>query len=78
MPTKMVLATGIEPVDSLETGIASTMRLVVGPELDGVSGRYYDRLRESRALAQAYDPAARGRLRELSERLAGLRADVST
>jgi NAD(P)-dependent dehydrogenase (short-subunit alcohol dehydrogenase family) len=78
MPTKMVLATGIEPVDSLETGIASTMRLVVAPELDGVSGRYYDRLRESRALAQAYDPTARERLRELSERLVGLRADAST
>jgi NAD(P)-dependent dehydrogenase (short-subunit alcohol dehydrogenase family) len=78
MPTKMVLATGVEPVDSLETGIASTMRLVVAPELDGVSGRYYDRLGESRALAQAYDPSARERLRELSERLVGLRADVST
>ena len=77
MPTKMVLATGVEPVDSLETGIASTMRLVVAPELDGVSGRYYDRLRESRALAQAYDPSARARLRALSERLVGLRADVS-
>jgi NAD(P)-dependent dehydrogenase (short-subunit alcohol dehydrogenase family) len=69
MPTKMVLEAGVEPVDSLELGVRSTTRLVADPELDGVTGRYFDRLRESRANAQAYDEDARRRLRELSERL---------
>jgi hypothetical protein len=45
------------------------MRLVADPDLDGVSGRYFDRLKESRANAQAYDEDARRKLRELSERL---------
>jgi NAD(P)-dependent dehydrogenase (short-subunit alcohol dehydrogenase family) len=72
MPTKMVLAAGVTPVDSLETGVDATMRLIGAPELDGVSGRYYNRTVEARAHAQAYDPEARRRLRELSERLVGL------
>jgi NAD(P)-dependent dehydrogenase (short-subunit alcohol dehydrogenase family) len=69
MPTKMVRAAGVTPVDSLESGVAATMRLVTGTALANVSGRYYDRLAEARALPQAYDPDARRRLRELSERL---------
>ncbi|HEY3184480.1 MAG TPA: SDR family NAD(P)-dependent oxidoreductase [Gaiellaceae bacterium] len=69
MPTKMVLEAGVRPVDSLESGVAATTRLI---ELAGVSGRYYDRLTESRAHRQAYDPDARRRLRELSERLVDL------
>jgi NAD(P)-dependent dehydrogenase (short-subunit alcohol dehydrogenase family) len=72
MPTKMVTGAGIEPVDSLESGVEATMKLISDPELDGVSGRYFDRLAESRANAQAYDAAARKRLRELSEQLVGL------
>jgi NAD(P)-dependent dehydrogenase (short-subunit alcohol dehydrogenase family) len=72
MPTKMVLAAGVDPRDSLESGVRATVRLISAPELDGVTGRYFDRLQESRALAQAYDPEARTRLRELSERLTGV------
>jgi NAD(P)-dependent dehydrogenase (short-subunit alcohol dehydrogenase family) len=74
MPTKMVLAAGIDPLDSLESGVRATTRLVADPELDGVSGRYFDRLRDARALPQAYDAEARRRLRELSEQLVGLSA----
>jgi NAD(P)-dependent dehydrogenase (short-subunit alcohol dehydrogenase family) len=72
MPTKMVLAAGVEPFDSLETGVRSTIRLIADPALDGVTGRYFDRLEEARARPQAYDPDARRKLRELSERLVGL------
>ena len=39
------------------------------PELDGVSGRFFNGQREARANEQAYDPDARRRLWELSERL---------
>jgi NAD(P)-dependent dehydrogenase (short-subunit alcohol dehydrogenase family) len=71
MPTKMVLEAGTSPIDSLETGVESTMRLVADPALEGVSGRYFERDREARAHAQAYDPDARRRLRELSTELVG-------
>ena len=74
MPTKMVLAAGVTPHDSLESGVRTTTRLIADAELDGVSGRYFDRLREARALPQAYDPDARRQLRELSEQLVGLKA----
>jgi len=77
MPTKMVLSAGATPIDSLETGVRATTRLVVAPELEGVTGRYFNRLVEGRAHAQAYDPEARRRLRELSERLAGPAARVA-
>jgi NAD(P)-dependent dehydrogenase (short-subunit alcohol dehydrogenase family) len=69
MPTKIVLEERGQYADSLESGIEATMRLAVDPVLDGVSGRFFDRTRESRAEAQAYDRDARARLRELSERL---------
>jgi NAD(P)-dependent dehydrogenase (short-subunit alcohol dehydrogenase family) len=71
MPTKMVLEAGTSPIDSLETGVESTLRLVADPALEGVSGRYFEREREARAHAQAYDPDARRRLRELSTELVG-------
>ena len=74
MPTKMVLAAGVKPRDSLESGVQATARLVTAPELAAVNGRYFDRLAESRALPQAYDLDARARLRELSERLTAVGA----
>lgn len=69
MPTKMVAAAGVRPASSLAEGADAVMRLVADESLDGVSGRYYNGTRESRADEQAYDPDARARLRELSDRL---------
>ena len=69
MPTKIVAAAGVQPASSLEEGVTATLRLVADPDLDGITGRYFDRQRESRAHSQAYDPDARRQLRELSERL---------
>ncbi len=77
MPTKMVLAAGVRPATALEDGIAATTRLVLDPDLDGVTGRFFDGRRESRAQAQAYDPAARRRLRQLSDVLTGLSGTVA-
>jgi hypothetical protein len=65
----MVLAAGVKPRDSLESGVRATARLATAPELAEVSGRYFDRLAEARAHPQAYDVDARRQLRELSERL---------
>jgi NAD(P)-dependent dehydrogenase (short-subunit alcohol dehydrogenase family) len=69
MPTKIVLEERGVPQDSLELGTRATVRLAIDPELDGVSGRFYDRLEESSPHPQAYDADARARLRELSEEL---------
>jgi NAD(P)-dependent dehydrogenase (short-subunit alcohol dehydrogenase family) len=71
MPTKIVLEQHGESIDSLERGLDATLRLAFDPELDGVSGRYFDREDEVRANDAAYDPLAQRHLRELSERLAG-------
>jgi NAD(P)-dependent dehydrogenase (short-subunit alcohol dehydrogenase family) len=74
MPTKMVVDGGIAPVSSLEQGVEATLRLVADPELDGVTGRYFNGLREAQPDPQANDPEARRRLRELSEELVAARA----
>jgi NAD(P)-dependent dehydrogenase (short-subunit alcohol dehydrogenase family) len=66
MPTKMVTR---PPASTIEEGLEATWRLVADPALEGVTGAYFNGTREARADAQAYDPDARRRLRELSERL---------
>ena len=72
MPTKMVLEGGIDPISSLQEGVDATLRLVADPELDGVSGRYFNGLRAADPHPQAFDADARRQLRELSDRLCGL------
>jgi NAD(P)-dependent dehydrogenase (short-subunit alcohol dehydrogenase family) len=72
MNTKMALQTFGYVMSTIQDGVEATLRLAVAPELEGVSGRYFDRLREARANAQAYDRAARRRLWSLSMALAGL------
>jgi NAD(P)-dependent dehydrogenase (short-subunit alcohol dehydrogenase family) len=72
MPTKIVTHAGVDPLTPLDQGIDATVRLVVDPVLDGVTGRYFDGRHESQPNAQAADATARHRLRELSDRLAGL------
>jgi NAD(P)-dependent dehydrogenase (short-subunit alcohol dehydrogenase family) len=62
MPTKLVRETFGRTVDTLEQGVAATLRLVIDPELDGVSGVYFNGLQPAAADGQAYDPSARRRL----------------
>ena len=69
MPTKIVLQEHGDSRDTLETGAAAVVRLVLDPALEGVSGRFFDRQEEAAAHPQAYDEIARARLWELSERL---------
>jgi NAD(P)-dependent dehydrogenase (short-subunit alcohol dehydrogenase family) len=71
MPTKMVLEQRGSSVDSIEAGVDATVRLAIAPELEGVTGRFFDRQTESGAHPQAYDPEARRRLWELSRQLTG-------
>lgn len=69
MDTPMVAEFGGRPMSTVEEGGTATLRLITDPALDGVTGRFFDGLRESRAKPQAYDPAARQRLRQLSDDL---------
>jgi NAD(P)-dependent dehydrogenase (short-subunit alcohol dehydrogenase family) len=71
MPTKIVLQQAGHSIDSLEEGVDATVRLATAPELEGVTGRFYDRQAEARADDQAYDPEARRRLWDLSLELTG-------
>jgi len=71
MDTKMVHDTFGYTMSTVEEGAEAVVRLAVSPELEGVTGRYFDGTREARANRQAYDPRARKRLWDLSEDLSG-------
>jgi NAD(P)-dependent dehydrogenase (short-subunit alcohol dehydrogenase family) len=69
MPTKMVRDAGVTPVTPLEDGVQATRRLVADPELDDVTGQYFNGLRPTDPHPQARDPDARRRLHEISRQL---------
>jgi NAD(P)-dependent dehydrogenase (short-subunit alcohol dehydrogenase family) len=69
MPTKIVYTTGRPVIDSLERGIAATTRLAVDPELEGVTGVFYDREHEASPSPWATNHATQDRLWQLSEQL---------
>jgi len=69
MPTRMVYEMFGSPMSTLEEGTEATLHVAISPELDGVTGRYFNRKHEARAHEQAYDPEARRRLWEISEQL---------
>jgi hypothetical protein len=68
----MVFAARGSATSTLEEGVEATLKLVADESLDDTTGRYFNGLRDSDAVDQAYDPQARARLRELSDRLTGL------
>jgi NAD(P)-dependent dehydrogenase (short-subunit alcohol dehydrogenase family) len=69
MNTTMVRAGGTTPMSTVEEGGAAILHLATGDDMEGRSGLFYNGQKEARANAQAYDAAARKRLRELSLRL---------
>ena len=72
MNTTMVRQSGTSPISRVEDGAAAILQLAVSPALEGRSGLYFNVLSEARANPQAYDAAARRRLRTLSLELTGL------
>jgi len=72
MNTTMVRAGGITPVSTVEEGGAAILHLATGDDVAGKSGLFFNGMRESKANPQAYDAAARKRLRKISLELAGL------
>jgi len=74
MDTRMVREWFGTPRATVEAGARHLERLVLSSDLDGISGRYFDRDSEARAATQAYDVDARRQLRELSRKWVGLAA----
>jgi len=67
MPTKMVLESGWQTMSSVEEGLKATLRLVVDPALETVTGEYFDGLSLAKANPQAYDEGVQKRLVALSQ-----------
>jgi NAD(P)-dependent dehydrogenase (short-subunit alcohol dehydrogenase family) len=72
MDTTMVEKAGARPMTTVDDGANAVMQLAVSSELAGGTGLYYNSMNEARANAQAYDEAARARLRALSRELTGV------
>jgi NAD(P)-dependent dehydrogenase (short-subunit alcohol dehydrogenase family) len=72
MNTTMVREGGISPISTVEQGGAAILHLAAGDDLAGKSGLFFNGMREAQANPQAYDDAARRRLRALSLELTGL------
>jgi NAD(P)-dependent dehydrogenase (short-subunit alcohol dehydrogenase family) len=72
MDTAMVRGDGISPMSTVDEGADAILQLATSAEMEGRTGHYFDGLRPSRANAQAYDAAARERLRMISLELVGL------
>ncbi|HEY7640792.1 MAG TPA: SDR family NAD(P)-dependent oxidoreductase [Steroidobacteraceae bacterium] len=68
MDTFMVHEAGGQPMSTVDEGADAIMHLAVD-DLQGRTGDYFDQQRPARALRQAYDLQARGRLRQRANEL---------
>jgi NAD(P)-dependent dehydrogenase (short-subunit alcohol dehydrogenase family) len=76
MDTQMVRGSFGRTMSEVAEGVEALGHLIADPELDGVSGRYFDQREEGAPHPQAYDAEARRRLWALSEELVGESFDV--
>jgi len=74
MNTTMVRAGGITPISTVEQGGEAILHLAVDDDMADKSGLFFNGMNQAQANPQAYDPAARKRLRALSLELTGLSA----
>ena len=73
MDTKMVSEWFGYTMSTVRQGAEAVERLAISPELEGVTGRYFDGKREARADPQAYDAEVRKKLWDLSVELSGFK-----
>ncbi|QYR22562.1 SDR family oxidoreductase [Paenibacillus sp. sptzw28] len=73
LDTKMVRESGIAPMGTVQSGSDAIIHLALSSELEGVTGKYFDQKRESRADSQVYDSMFRDRLWELSDNLTSVK-----
>jgi hypothetical protein len=62
----MVTESAIKPVSSVEEGADAILHVATSLDVEGRTGLYFDGKRPAQANRQAYDTAARERLRALS------------
>jgi NAD(P)-dependent dehydrogenase (short-subunit alcohol dehydrogenase family) len=74
MNTTMVREGGITPISTVEQGGDAILHLAEGDDVAGKTGLFFNGMQQSQANPQAYDEAARKRLRALSLELTGLTA----
>ncbi len=74
MNTTMVRAGGVTPISTVEQGGEAILHLVSGDDVADKSGLFFNGMNEAKVNPQAYDQAARQRLRALSLELTGLAA----
>ena len=74
MNTTMVREGGITPISTVEQGGDAILHLAEGDDMEGKTGLFFNGMQPSKANPQAYDGAARQRLRALSLQLSGLPA----
>jgi NAD(P)-dependent dehydrogenase (short-subunit alcohol dehydrogenase family) len=72
MNTTMVRAGGITPISTVEQGGEAILHLAEGGDMADKSGLFFNGMNRAQANPQAYDAAARKRLRALSLELTGL------
>jgi NAD(P)-dependent dehydrogenase (short-subunit alcohol dehydrogenase family) len=77
LDTNMVRDAKIKPLGTPQSGADAEIYLATSPDLQNVTGKYFNVQREARANAQAYDAAARKKLKELSLHLVGLEEMVN-
>jgi NAD(P)-dependent dehydrogenase (short-subunit alcohol dehydrogenase family) len=63
---------------SPDEGAKTSVYLASSPEVEGVTGKYFEKCKPKRSSEQSYDEAAAARLWELSERMTGLVAQPAT
>jgi NAD(P)-dependent dehydrogenase (short-subunit alcohol dehydrogenase family) len=74
MNTNMVREGGITPISTVEQGGEAILHLVLGEDMAGKTGLFFNGMQQARANPQAYDAGARAQLRALSLELTGLSA----
>jgi NAD(P)-dependent dehydrogenase (short-subunit alcohol dehydrogenase family) len=72
MNTTMVREGGITPISTVEQGGEAILHLAADDDVAGKSGLFFNGMQQAKANPQAYDDAARARLRALSLKLVGL------
>ncbi|MBT2507747.1 SDR family NAD(P)-dependent oxidoreductase [Streptomyces sp. ISL-98] len=71
MDTNGVREYGLTPATSIDEGVRPTVRLLMDPDLESTTGRYFNQFTDTRAHNQAYDTDARERLMNLTRTLIG-------
>jgi NAD(P)-dependent dehydrogenase (short-subunit alcohol dehydrogenase family) len=72
MNTTMVREGGITPISTVEQGGEAILHLAAGDDVADKTGLFFNGMNQAQANPQAYDAAARKRLRALSLELTGL------